>query len=86
MILILILWYLIGALGIWVWYHSALKEWYCLFKESYWDYNKRKGYNGIEVLVTFSPILAILGPIVLVFTLATNPKYLTLYFKVPKNK
>lgn len=86
MILFIIIWYLVGLLCTWIWYNSLLKEWYCRFNESYWDFDKRNGHtSGIRLLAFTSPLISILGPFLLILAfVGSDIKYITLYFKVPK--
>jgi hypothetical protein len=68
----IIIWLLLGAIGIWREYHGTLRWWYERHGESYWDFHRRHGNSAIQMLLLFSPLFIMSGPIGLVLFEITN--------------
>lgn len=78
----IIIWLLLGALAVWMEYHTAKKEWWDIYHEDYSKFNN--GDNSLRMLLVMSPFFTLGGPLSFILMIPHKRSNICLYFKIPK--
>lgn len=66
LITVIITWLFLGIINIWRTYHGMLRHWYISNNQSYWEFDKQRGFSAIRLFLLLSPIIILMGAIGLI--------------------